>query len=535
MKILRNEKGSTFVLVMMILIVFTVLSTCLLLLLGKSFDSTVVNRKEQSAYYIAEAALRNEIKEIDDEILASKALSKDAATFFTNLDLSIIGDGTPKEYTNFDEQYGDNPKASIEVIKRKETIEPNRTTVDYLIKSTGYFSDGSQKTVINTYTITYERRFTISPNYAIFSEEEISLTNGPKVVGPIGTKYLDMGAVTALGGVVIEGKVYVDDDDFINVGAYEECIFTKKIAEEHNKKEYEEKAKNPSYEMNLVECQVVEEAPKEVYPKVKLPELPSENMITVDDIVVPYYEGYYYMPSKTWDISSLADKIVDNVINVSMDTLSCDQNTTIIIQIPKDTTVNLVVNKCILKNGRLEIENNQGGGKLNLYLPKSGIIELGSNMYINVPDGKTNDQLTNADSDLNLVTKIKNAVEKVNIYYYGTNPIKTDGASSLCCNLFIQEANCELASGSRVFGNVICGGSKLNANGGIAALSKLIYAPNAEVNVDAGARIVGGIISKSCSMTGGTSVTIDPDLVVEVPLEEGLDTVSKVKSSIKEL
>jgi hypothetical protein len=75
------------------------------------------------------------------------------------------------------------------------------------------------------------------------------------------------------------------------------------------------------------------------------------------------------------------------------------------------------------------------------------------------------------------------------------------------------------SGGATVNGNIVTAGDSINMSGGTYIVNGVLYAPKAKVDMSGGVSIKsGGVVADSFAMSGGCSVTYDPDLASAVPI-----------------
>ena len=149
-------------------------------------------------------------------------------------------------------------------------------------------------------------------------------------------------------------------------------------------------------------------------------------------------------------------------------------NRTITINI--DSEVNLLVDDFDMDYGTINITGN---GKLNLYVKKFTALNSTTGFNANTADPS-----------------------KVNFYYVGSSQFTLNGSTPFYATLFSQSANMSLGSGSKVYGNIISGGSKITFSGSTPSTGQYVIAPNAEFIIDGSASIRGSVVADSINFTG---------------------------------
>ncbi|MGG2107983.1 DUF7305 domain-containing protein [Lysinibacillus pakistanensis] len=146
------------------------------------------------------------------------------------------------------------------------------------------------------------------------------------------------------------------------------------------------------------------------------------------------------------------------------------------ITINIDSEVNLLVDDFDMDYGTINITGN---GKLNLYVKKFTALNSTTGFNANTADPS-----------------------KVNFYYVGSSQFTLNGSTPFYATLFSQSANMSLGSGSKVYGNIISGGSKITFSGNTPTTGQYVIAPNAELIIDGSASIRGSVVADSINFTG---------------------------------
>ena len=93
------------------------------------------------------------------------------------------------------------------------------------------------------------------------------------------------------------------------------------------------------------------------------------------------------------------------------------------------------------------------------------------------------------------------------IYYGGSETFNPTGGVPLFANMYVKEADISLGTGVMITGNIISGGDDVLISGGLEAYVRVIYAPNALVNIIGGGHVNGAIVAQQFQMEGGGNVT----------------------------
>lgn len=163
-EIKNNEEGAALIFVMMILLVFVAIGGAVGTVTVGSHRLSDNNKNYNSAYYIAEAGANMTYEEISDLVqgIYSKPNITDGKKMFEEIDFNLINSSDENHSVyNFEEQYGQIPTATVEIID-KEIVKENQTQ-KYIIKSVGDV-DGKTRTVDKEIVVTWKEKKQENPN-----------------------------------------------------------------------------------------------------------------------------------------------------------------------------------------------------------------------------------------------------------------------------------------------------------------------------------------------------------------------------------
>lgn len=154
-----------------------------------------------------------------------------------------------------------------------------------------------------------------------------------------------------------------------------------------------------------------------------------------------------------------------------------------------------------MSNGHINI---LGSGNLEIHVVNQ--ITMGSGSSINCSAQYWTD-----------ASNCSGTTEQVTTFYGGSSSLNFSNGTFFNGNMYIEKADLTLGGGNGFFGNIISGGDKVNITGGADAISRVIYAPNADVRLNQGGNLTGSIISKTFYSDGGTWVRYDSELDTDLP------------------
>ena len=175
--------------------------------------------------------------------------------------------------------------------------------------------------------------------------------------------------------------------------------------------------------------------------------------------------------------------------------------------------------------GNSSLTINTGGEKDTLNIVTNSF-NAGSNIEI-TGDGVLNLYVKN-EFDLSSSINELGSPEQMWIYYHGDQDvelydetIEMGGNTLYNGNLFADKANIRLRGTADIRGHILTGGSSVVVSGDASAVSRVIYAPNALVELNGRgshiAKIQGSIISNEFLGNGNVEVIHNNDLEIEFP------------------
>lgn len=172
-------------------------------------------------------------------------------------------------------------------------------------------------------------------------------------------------------------------------------------------------------------------------------------------------------------------------------------------------TINLANGERTLHVGNLDIIQGHfhlaGEGKLTVYVEDSFKLEGSSTVNNN---GDTNNMFT---------------------YYTGTAPLHFAGSTIYNAGIYAESADIDITGSSSLRGHLITGGSNVFIFGDANANSRVVYAPNAHVEMAGSSIVYGAVVSNSFEARGTARVEYNPEYDSELPdLMLNMDTVFQI-------
>lgn len=213
---------------------------------------------------------------------------------------------------------------------------------------------------------------------------------------------------------------------------------------------------------------------------IKIPDFPKERFASLEKLPYETNKKIELRGNDKLDLVMKSDS--------KYDTISLDNDTQLNINVGNSDKM-LLVNNLDLSQGHI---NLLGSGKLTFYIK-------------NQLSGGGSSTINNNTKD----------ISKLKIFYKGLAPIKLTGAQKIYGSLHAETSDIEITAGAGFQGNIYTGGNKVSVSGGTNIFTQVFLAPNADFELTGGGNIKGSIISKTFSASGGTSVTYDPNNIIE--------------------
>lgn len=509
-KQIKNQRGSALALALFLVVIISILGISLLSVSSNSLKQVDYERKDQAVFYIAEAGVnlaKEEVKfklrKIEDDAI------QEMTNWITDQNIYRKANKLPKLTKQVAMQH------YVDVVLKKEfdkaidegyfsdtsfTISPGKiasiklqpTSADFKVKiiSSGII-DSTRKRVVDQ---EIKLRPSLYINLGDGVEEEDGDGSGTPPTVPGGW---ENHTVLTSGDIVFNSSGEIHGDTSLRYGNVIFNNYSGKILTENG-------STGGNINMDSTKQSITpknQQQKKEWhYPKTILPPLaidpksflPNDFWKSTTDklnqlSILPLLPKYT-LPNKV-DLVSNGLLSTENpngdlknnaTFNLTSDThlskIRITSNRTITINV--DSEVNLLVDDFDMNYGTINVT---GAGKLNLYVKKFTALNSDSNKGFN--------QNTSDPS-------------KVNFYYVGSSQFILNGSTPFYATLFNQSANMSLGGDSKVYGNIISGGSKITVSGSTPTTGQYVIAPNAELIIDGSASIRGSVVADSINFTG---------------------------------
>jgi len=446
--LLKNDKGSALVMVMMALLVLSLLIGAVLTAATANFKTSLDERELQSSYYIAEAGAVYYMQDFKNHVVNCYSTTTTKDLFFEKLENERLGDSKSVLYnTIFEQEYGTTPKAKI-TLQRVNELNP-RT---YTLVSRGSI-DNVSRTVTKTFTVKWLNGANI--DMAVFSLDKMTISNG-FIVGPIGTNLDTPGAITLEGDPDIDNYYLRSHADItIPGGGWNKKGEKKDLKEER------------------------------IYGLPEFPAFPAVEACTVKSSI--NHAADYI--SLTLDLDSDITTYIPEIVVSNGATLTIDLH-------GGDRV--LLIDDFNIPQGKLRII---GDGNLKIYLTDTFSV-LGDSI-INQPVSDSPSDIKAAIEKLSFYVKGTDDDITYNVLGVGEN-------TKIYGSLYAQDSNITIPGSSGFQGNIVTGGRSVTISGDTSVITHMIYAPGADVIVTGSGKVYGPIICNTFHMSGGGSVEYDP-------------------------
>ncbi|WP_234570939.1 polymer-forming cytoskeletal protein [Rhodohalobacter sp. 614A] len=344
---------------------------------------------------------------------------------------------------------------------------------------------------------------------AIYTEEDFDYKNGV-ITGDV----YSGGKFSLLSNGTVKGDVFVPNSDiseavYMNSGTIEGSLYTNNI--HANAVEYDNwgatiigdlmvgpgadpsEVAPPISQWHPGHVQGTQGALSEPIPEINMPQPEFPETPSTSLSLPPIYVSGN--TNQTLDLTSGSASI--SSIDIHNDT-----NLTVYVG---DQDRTLVVNDFNVTQGHLNVVS-EGEGRLQLFIQDSFTLNSGSTMNHNLnPGGNQRDPLS------------------LLISYAGSGGIEWSDNQRVNANLFIKEADFAIGGSTDMKGNIISTGEFLKFYGDSDNFSRLIYAPNAHIQMGretwggGSPTILGSIVAKTMNAPSNITVTYSTDFEDTLP------------------
>lgn len=226
----KGNGGFTLIAVLFVIVILSVLGISILMITSNFMEISAGERNDQSVYYVAEAGVVEKTYDINEkvneafnviEIKYDNLSDKDKRTFdFVGEFYSEVitrMDGLSSAAPEFENNFGNNPTASITLI-RKSSNPPK-----YEIESTGTIGN-KKRTVTQEVTVSLNPTTIPGPeipkNIALYINKTINLSGSVMIYGDVGTKSNNPTDVKFTSVARATGKVHQGVDYSISLPSF---------------------------------------------------------------------------------------------------------------------------------------------------------------------------------------------------------------------------------------------------------------------------------------------------------------------------
>jgi len=505
-KQIKNQRGSALALALFLVVIISILGISLISVSSNSLKQVDYERKDQAVFYIAEAGInlakedvKIKLRKIEDDAIQeiTKWITDQNIYRKANKLPKLTKQMAMKHYVEvilkeefdkaIDKGYFSDTSFTISTGK-VASIELQPTSTDFKVKiiSTGTIDSAKERVV--------DQEIKLRPSLYIDlgdDEEDGSGSGTPPLVSGDWENH----TVLTSGNIVFNSSGEIHGDTSLRYGNVIFNNYSGKILTEDGSTGGKI---NMDSSKQSITPQNQQQKNEWHYPKTILPPLaidpksflPNDfwerttdktNQLSAIPLLSKYTlsNGVDLVTNGVLSTEDPKGYLKNNVtFNLTSDThlsrIRITSNRTITINI--DSEVNLLVDDFDMDYGTINVTGN---GKLNLYVKKFTALKSDTGFNANTADPS-----------------------KVNFYYVGSSQFTLNGSTPFYATLFSQSANMSLGSGSKVYGNIISGGSKITFSGSTPSTGQYVIAPNAEFIIDGSASIRGSVVADSINFTG---------------------------------
>ena len=199
-----DNQGVAFVAVMMTMLVLSILSVAALSMTTSNLKNGLEEREFQSTYYIAEGGADYYTEDLKGKILEAYIDADTADDFFDAIESSRLDVTVNESSALYDRQYNSQPEVEM-TLKQDGTYGSGTTTRTYIIESIGTL-DSKERKVVKPITIEWLEKSSWKTDYAVLTYGDLELTGSTEITGPV----YAMGNLDLNGNIKIDGNVYVE-------------------------------------------------------------------------------------------------------------------------------------------------------------------------------------------------------------------------------------------------------------------------------------------------------------------------------------
>ena len=426
---LKEETGVSLIMAIMTLFVLSIIGVTLATVTFANVKLTTTDREYQSAYYIAEAGVNETYADIKDLILTSYEHTNNERDFYDAIEPTLLVDINDSILTNFEKNFGEEPKAEISVTK----IDDGNPRV-YRISSEGNIGERN-RIVTKDFMVNWTPEIPtphLPDGVAAMIRSKLELKI--EVIGDVYIASGDSGIVEMdWGGKITDGTLYAPGDretDMIKSPEY--------FSDEPITQSFDE----------IIDFTVYENIVSNIPEPATDTELPLMSNINLD--------GHIDMTREITESTYIQEIRIESNRTLNIDT--------------QGETIDLVVNNFLLNQGHINI---LGGGKLNIYVKDQinfggdSTMNLGGdtgqlNIFYSGDDDVTvggavrvNGSFINSDAKLRLTAGHR--VEPVFNGYIvsGGSQITIDGGPSLKAVIIAPYATMDIVGGVYLNGTIV--------------------------------------------------------------------------------
>ncbi|MEK4091184.1 DUF7305 domain-containing protein [Viridibacillus sp. FSL H8-0110] len=445
---LKNENGYTLIIVLMVLVVMSILGVSLMSVTATTMKQSSGERTDQSVYYIAEAGIVQKREELNNKVNDAFISTKNHYETLTTKE-KLKFNFTDYFYTQAEQIIASSTVNQFSNYEEHFGKKPKSTII--LTKD----KDDSNKYYIKSTGEIGGKKRTVTQEYIVYLVVETTPT--PETYTP---KY----AVHVKNTISLSGSANIYGADIATESSNPGSIDI------------------PAYYGHKPKADL--STPIDI----ELPSFPEDDFKNLEQLKYPNNELVKKNDSEKTNVIQNGDLLINHYLtnkytlnmtnNMKFKNIILSSNYSLTINVG-NTDKSLLVDHLNIDNGHINII---GSGKLTIY----------------VKDKIT----TNSSSTVNN----NGSISKLKVYYKGNNAINMAGDQRIFGSLYAKNANIKFGGSGGFQGDIYSGGSKVELDGASSAITKVFFAPNADVTLSGSGNITGAVIAKSFTASGGSYV-----------------------------
>jgi len=115
------------------------------------------------------------------------------------------------------------------------------------------------------------------------------------------------------------------------------------------------------------------------------------------------------------------------------------------------------------------------------------------------------------------------------MYYSGAETVSVKGNTKFVGSMYVEQADMDIGGSNGITGHIISGGTSIDIDGAAQADVRMLYAPNAHVQLGGSGVIRGAVVSNQFTASGAAQVFFDADFDDSIPDLDNGDGTSQFR------